>query len=136
MLLLGECIRKAWEAMLEENKRMKDLRKRQAKLAGAFSFRRKPINWVERKYQWAVNHYGEILEGKQQRLKRDIKRRLEIELVRKHEFKGYDTIPRIYESGRVKVKPRYRYRLKLYWRRETVRVKGVGYRRVNVPYYQ
>ncbi len=39
----------------------------------------KPIDWVERSYLHSCAHYGEILPGRQQRLKRRIKRRLKVE---------------------------------------------------------
>lgn len=36
------------------------------------------LNWVQRRYAYGVKHYGEILPGKQCRLKRKIRERLGI----------------------------------------------------------
>lgn len=113
---------------IQESKRMKKLRKRQWFLAN-----RKTINLVERKYQFGIDHYGKVLPGKQEQLKKKIKSRLNLSTTKNLEFRGYDITPRTYESGTIKVKPRYRYRLKLHWRRETI--PGT-FKRINVPYYQ
>lgn len=68
----------------------------------------KPINMVERRYSWGVAHYGEVLEGKQIRLKKRIRERLD-RTSREHEFKGFGFTVK---NGVVKVKPRFRYKLR------------------------
>lgn len=83
------------------------------------------VNWVERRYDYGVRHYGEADPGRQFRLKRRILKlrelRAQLALHRKKtaEFARPD-------------KPRIRYKLQLRWLRST---DSHG-KRCNIPYYQ
>lgn len=45
--------------------------------------KRKPLDMVKRRHAWGIAHYGEILPGRQHRLKKKIKSRLKAANIRR-----------------------------------------------------